>query len=329
MKKIVFKGNHPYVARTHDSRINSEFKKLQESRDYIIIGDFATGPSYYKYFSLENALLCLDNDTIAFVEPSVWQDAYESLYYEADYSNVTSDDRTHPRVFCTCATNQKHDEPAWRIYSGDNNVCVQFEIDRPKFRLAILKALVDGDSVYEGTVQYTTQWTIENIGKRQKMDKKTKLMVPNNLYDEFIDNKPPFSIDNFINLLLLKRKDFAHEQETRFIIVKKEDLDNIHDPSTSKAQETRNEESTATGRKVTITRGKPQVLKNINWVEIIKSITINADENTQSYKDLYRAVESMIKRNIKSVSEQNRYLAKLKPIYYPVYGKLQKMTIDK
>lgn len=310
---------------THDSRINSEFKKLQETRDYIIIGDFATGPSYYKYFSLENAIKCLDNDTIAFVEPSVWQDAYESLYYEADYSNVTSDDKTHPRVFCTCATNQKHDEPAWRIYSGDDNICVQFEIDRPKFRLAILNALVDGDSVYEGTVQYISKWTIENIGKRQKMDTKTKLLVPNKYYNMFIGNKSPFSIENFINLLLLKRTDFDHEQETRFIIVKKEDLDN----NPSKAQETRNEETTATGRKVTITRGTVSVLQNINWVEIIKSITINADVNTQPYRDLYSAVESMIKRKIKVSSEQTKYLTKLTPIYYPVYGKLQTMTIDK
>lgn len=329
MKRIVFKDNHDYIARTHDSKFNSDFKAIQLTRNYKIVGDFASGPSYYKYFTLENAIKCLDNETIAFVEPSVWQDAYESLYYEADYSNVTSDDKTHPRVFCTCATNQKHDEPAWRIYSGDDNICVQFEIDRPKFRFAILNALVDGDSVYEGTVQYTTQWTIENIGKRQKMDKKNKSMVPNKLYDEFIDNKPPFSIDNFINLLLLKRKDFAHEQETRFIIVKKEDLDNIHDPSTSKAQETRNEVTTAIDRKDIITRGKALVLYNINWLDIIKSITINADVNTLPYKDLYRAVESMIKRNIKSVSEQTKYLAKLRPIYYPVYGKLQKMTIDK
>ena len=111
--------------------------------------------------------------------------------------------------------------------------------------------------------------------------------------------------------------------------MKKEDLDNIHDPSTSKAQETRNEVTTAIDRKDIITRGKALVLYNINWLDIIKSITINADVNTLPYKDLYRAVESMIKRNIKSVSEQTKYLAKLRPIYYPVYGKLQKMTIDK
>lgn len=323
--KIVYKDIHEYVAKTHDLKFNRDFRSLQIKRSYKRIGDFASGPSYYKYFTLENAIRCLDNDTIAFVEPSIWQDAYESLYYEADYSNVTSNDKTHPRVFCTCATNQKHDEPAWRIYSGDDNICVQFEIDRPKFRLAILKALVDGDSVYEGTVQYTSKWTIENIGKRQKMDKKTKLLVPNKLYDEFVDNKHPFSIENYINLLLLKRNDFAHEQETRFIIVKKDDLDNNHD----KAQETRNEETTPTGSKVTISRGMVSVLKNINWVEIIKSITINADVNSLPYKYLYNAVESMIKRKITVVSKQTGYFTKLTPIFYPVYGKLQKMTIDK
>ena len=324
MKKLEFKHIHDYIARTHDSLLNSEFKKLQKTRQYKIIGDFATGPSYYKYFSLENAIMCLEKGTIASVEPSVWQDAYESLYYEANYSNVTTDDKTHPRVFSTCATNQKHDEPAWRIYSGDDNICVQFEIDRPKFRFAILNALEDGDSVYEGTVQYSSKWRIENIGRRMKMNSKTKTPVPNDMYAEFIKKNPTFSIDNYLNLLLLKRTDFAHEQETRFIIVKKDDLDK----NPKKAQEKKNEETKATGRKFTITRGELLVLKNINWVDIIKSITINAEEESLPYKSLHNTVEEMIKKNVKDVSKHRTYSNKLKPIYYPVYGKLLSMTID-
>jgi len=179
MATIEFKEVFNYDPKSREKKQNEAFRdeRTNHSKKYKEIGSFATGVSYYKYFPIETAVKCLKNGTIAFVEPSRWNDAYESLYYEADYSEISPNYMDHPRVFASCATNQKYDEPAWRIYSGEDNICVQFELDRFQLRYALLKA-------------------------------------------EFITHKgKPFCVDNYLNLLLLKRNDFKHEQETRFFII--------------------------------------------------------------------------------------------------------------
>ena len=154
MATIEYKTVMDYIPKSHDKAQNEAFRneRNNHAKQYRQIGDFATGVSYYKYYPIATAIRCLENGTMAFVEPSRWNDAYESLYYEADYSLVAADYKTHPRVFATCATNQKYDEPAWRIYSGKDNICVQFELDRFQFRHALLKAISDKDVIYEGEV---------------------------------------------------------------------------------------------------------------------------------------------------------------------------------
>ena len=316
MAKMIFKEVHDYVSKTHDKLFNNGMKDLQKKRPFKIIGELAPGPSYYKYFPLENAIKCLEGGTIAFVEPSRWNDAYESLYYEANYSLVTTDYAFHPRVLATCATNKKYDEPAWRIYSGEDNICVQFEINRPKFRMALLNALEDGDSIYEGKVQYSKKYIIENIGYQTTKNVKTGLPTINKLYDDFTMHGGSFGIDNYFNLLLLKRKDFEHEQETRFFIVKKSDIMK----KSEKTEESHNETSDATKRVVTVTRGGLEVLTGINWADILKGVTINADENTLHYKYLYDSIKKMIKVNVKDASKHADYEQRLKPAPYLVYG---------
>ena len=216
MATIEFKEVFNYDPKSRDKKQNEAFRneRTSHSKEYREIGNFATGVSYYKYFPIETAIKCLENETMAFVEPSRWNDAYESLYYEADYSEVSTNYKDHPRVFATCATNQKYDEPAWRIYSGEDNICVQFELDRFQLRYAILKSLKDNDSIYEGTVQYASKYIIESIGQRTRTNPKSRVVTNNKFYDEFIAHKgKPFCVDNYLNLLLLKRKDFEHEKD--------------------------------------------------------------------------------------------------------------------
>ena len=218
MNTIEFKEVFNYDPKSRDKKQNEAFRneRISHSKEYREISSFATGVSYYKYFPIETAITCLENETMAFVEPSRWNDAYESLYYEADYSEVSKKYEDYPRVFATCATNQKYDEPAWRIYSGEDNICVQFELDRFQFRYAILKSLKDNDSIYEGTVQYASKFIIESIGQRTRTNPKTGVVSNNKFYDEFIAHKgKPFCVNNYLNLLLKKRKDFEHEQEGR------------------------------------------------------------------------------------------------------------------
>lgn len=316
MAKISFKEVRNYISRTRCTEHNQMFKSLQERRAFKIIGDIAKGPSYYKYFPMDTAIKCLENGTIAVVEPSRWNDAYESLYYEADYSQVSTKYDTHPRVFATCVTNKMYDEPAWRIYSGDDNVCVQFELDRPKFRLALLNALKDKDSIYEGNVQYASKRTVESICKRKKKNS-NGFLIDNGFYTDFIEHGgAPFSIDNYLNLLLVKRTDFTHEQETRFLIIKHEDLDKKAD----KAKEENHEVSDANKRELVVNRGTVEILRNINWIDILKSVTINVKDDSYQYKLLENTVNRIIDKFVKDPNENAAYRIKLKPRSYLVYG---------
>lgn len=319
MNTIVFKEVFNYNPKSRDKKQNEAFRneRTNHSKQYKEIGSFATGVSYYKYFPIETAVKCLNNETMAFVEPSRWNDAYESLYYEANYSLVSSNYEDHPRVFATCATNQKYDEPAWRIYSGDDNICVQFELDRFKFRYALLKAIDVNDAIYEGTVQYASKYIIESISQKTRTNAKTGVVTNNKLYDEFIaHNGLSFSIDNYLNLLLLKRNDFKHEQETRFFIIKNQDiLDGVE-----KAKEKTIEISDATKRQIVVNRGEVMILKGINWIDILKGITINADTGSLPYKELKKAVDLLVDRKITDAALKDDYKKKLTPIPYLVYG---------
>lgn len=328
MEQLKYKKTRGYSLKTHDEDLNNLFRDEvnKNLKNYSILGNLAVGSSFFKYFPLRNAIKSLDESTMAFVEPSRWNDAYERLFYEADYSWVSSDYKTHPRIFATCATYVKYDEPAWGIYSGDDKICVQFEIDRARLRYEIIKSLDQSDSVYEGVVQYSTKWVIQNIGKKTLIGKGGNVSE-NKYYRLFISrNDIPFCIENYINLLLLKRKDFCHEQEIRLFIVRKEDLD----CQTEKAKETPSEVSESTGRKTYINSGEVLVLENINWIKVLKSITINVEKTHFAYKLLRDTVNQLIDREIVNVTENAKLKIKLEPVSYLVYGKTpDKITIDK
>lgn len=328
MATIGFKDVIDYTPKSRDKAQNEAFRNERSSHDkqYKQIGGFATGVSYYKYFPIATAIKCLESGTMAFVEPTRWNDAYESLYYEADYSRVAPDYRHHPRVFATCATNQKYDEPAWRIYSGEDHICVQFELDRFQFRHALLKSVGAKDMVYEGEVQYASRRVIETIGCRTLVNAKTGMPMDNQFHTEFIDRGgQPFGIGHYMNLLLLKRKDFKHEQETRFFIIRNQDLVD----EAEKAAENTVEYSDATGRKELVQRGAVLVLDGIHWLDVLKSITINAEEGSLPYRELRSTIDRLIDNTLKDPALNDQYKKALKPIPYLVYGtKPRVITID-
>lgn len=329
MATIEFKEVYNYDPKSRDKKQNEAFRneRTNYSKKYKEIGSFATGVSYYKYFPIETAVKCLKNGTMAFVEPSRWNDAYESLYYEADYSLVSSNYKDHPRVFATCVTNQKYDEPAWRTYSGDDNICVQFELDRFKLRYALLKTIDDNDSIYEGIVQYASKYIIESISQKTRTNAKTGMVTNNKFYDEFITHKGKlFCVDNYLNLLLLKRKDFEHEKETRFFIIKNQD--NVDEAEKAKAKTI--EISDATKREIVVNRGEVIVLKDIDWIGILKSITINADFDSLPYHELKSVIDQLIDSKVTDSVLNDEYKKKLTPIPYLVYGtKPPIITIEK
>ena len=198
---------------------------------YFKIGDFASGSKFYKYMSLENALQCFIGSNLWFVEPTEWQDKFENYFYGATI-NGEKCSNNNPLLYATCVTNSKDSESAWKIYSyntqGLASRCVELTINRKKFREQLLKAkFKESDSkrykplsnyydIYEGEVLYKDEQYIVNLSQPKIKDQ--KMEKPNEAFKAYFD---AFSFENYLNLMLLKRKAFQHESEIRIFIVPK------------------------------------------------------------------------------------------------------------
>lgn len=157
---------------------------------------------------LESALRCLDDNKIRFVQPSLWHDEFESRFFEADYSHVTTNPNLHPQLWACCFTLNKMSEAAWNTYTynkqGLASRCVKFTIKRNKFR-QMLRNSTFVKKTYEGKIDYTlSDYDIINLHKKTSP-----------LYNSFFGS---FDIDKYLTLLLIKRNLFSYENEFRFLI---------------------------------------------------------------------------------------------------------------
>ena len=77
MGKLVFKNIRKYIFKTGDKSLNKLFRDEvnTNSKNYFTLENLAEGNYFYKYFPLGNAIKCLNDNTMAFVEPSRWNDA--------------------------------------------------------------------------------------------------------------------------------------------------------------------------------------------------------------------------------------------------------------
>lgn len=222
------KTNKPYNYELNfDIRPQIEYKE-----GYFKYGNFAKGNKFYKYMSLENALQSLRNGNIWFVEPSKWNDKYENYFYKATILGKDCSEN-NPVVYGTCVTNKKESESAWKIYAyntqGLASRCVQFIMNRQRLRDVLInckyrmdstdsynRKLTDDFEIIEGVVKYKDEQIIMNLPKSKI--KRDNNDVDNEWYRAFFNN---FTREKYMNLLLLKRNAFEHEQETRFFVVRK------------------------------------------------------------------------------------------------------------
>lgn len=167
----------------------------------------------YKYLSIDSAKLCIEKGNIRFSQPSAWKDGFERRFYSGncDYSRIvsTNDQQIYtPRLYACCFTQNITSEAAWKVYSYDNDtVCVQFTINVDKFRV-MLSEIAERNNcmVYEGPMIYN--YSDDEIVNLHKKD--------TNRHDILFNN---FKLDNYLNLLRIKRKAFDYENEYRFFII--------------------------------------------------------------------------------------------------------------
>lgn len=141
------------------------------------------------------------------VEPSAWSDPYEKRFYTADYSNIKGF-KPH-RIYCSCFTQKVSNEAAWRMY-GSRDTGIASRTIRFEFRRSALLQLLDHGlserKIYIGNALY--DYTSKQIDGLH--------LQKNPLYSRYFRN---FSLDKFLNLLLIKRKAFDYEQEVRMFLV--------------------------------------------------------------------------------------------------------------
>lgn len=170
----------------------------------------------YKYMTLEAFTLSMLNGTWQFAEPTKWNDEYEGRFYRADYGALKVSN-CPPKLFATCITGEKASEAAWKVYShgqGLGSKCVQIKINMHRLRQELSIGISNNcfgteGTIYEGTVFYDLS--------DQEIDKLNETVGA--YYDVFFDN---FNTDSFLKLLLIKRKAYEYEKETRLFFVPKD-----------------------------------------------------------------------------------------------------------
>lgn len=216
-----------YEPSNSDKRI--EFHSLAQKNNvhYQRLGQPSKNTThFFKYCSLDVALSIFRKtdkskkgqrnppQTMRFVEPPSWPDQYERRFYTADYRKVKRAPNSTPKLYATCFTPREESEPAWQIYNrgkeGLGKRCVQFRLNQIALRNELVKNLKDC-TIIEGVVDYVSKYFIDELHLSTKEDNSRS-----DLYEKYFNN---FTLDNFINLLLLKRTAYEHEKEVRIFII--------------------------------------------------------------------------------------------------------------
>lgn len=277
-------------------------KKEENNVQYKRLGSPSKNTAFfYKYLSLDVALTIFRKkfdkekqkevtlQTIRFVEPPHWDDQYESRFYSANYGRVKNNSGNTPKLYATCFTPREESEPAWQIYNRDKDGigkrCVQFKLNQLGLRQELVNNLKNC-MIVEGRVEYKSKHDIRTLhlstnenGSHSKV------------YDKYFSS---FTLDNYINLLLLKRTAFEHEQEVRIFII-------FDDNKSSKA--------------LTKDDAKYKDI-HLNWLYMLEGIKVDPKCSDIEMELLQDEINQLIEDS--SISEKDALKNKLKVTKYDV-----------
>ena len=253
-----------------DSKEKRRLSELKEKNNvkFKVVGSLPRGKDYfYKYMDLESAILSLSftkgdknhknkKTSLRFVEPSYWEDQYEGKFYNAIFDNCSIDALRAPFLFACCFSSKRENEAAWILYShnktGLASRCVEFTLSRSRLREQLVKNLKNC-TIYIGSVDYKSKSYIDSVN----MPKIGDSQKDNEVYFNYFKG---FSIERYINLLLLKRSAFEHEQEVRIFVI----------PDSKRSQN----KSRRSPKGKLIKKAKPMYIP-IDWLDVIKEIKID------------------------------------------------------
>lgn len=278
-----------------DNKKKIPYKQLLSDKNVSFeqIGKLPYGNFFYKYMDLESALLSLSKNVeksqkpnLRFVEPSFWDDQYEGRFYNAIYDGNKEDTIKTPFLYACCFSSKRENEAAWILYShnkkGLASRCVEFCLNRNKLREELSKNIDNGMSLYIGTVKYENKEIIDNLHLPNIGDDNHK----NSNYYKYFAN---FTLQSYLNLLLLKRPTFEHEKEVRIFII----------PNIGKQKSRRNNSGE-------LEKNADPIFINIDWVNVIEEIKI--DKNCSNYeKELLQEKIYNLLEDIKNDITEDEY----------------------
>ncbi len=172
-----------------------------------------------KYIRIDYFESNVTDHIMRFSTPTNWIDPYEQLYYKRTfYKKILNFDP--PDIHCLCLTqnNYKNEDAMWSIYRyGTTESVIKITYNLYEFLKQINDFCVNNKfTLYIGQIDYSySETAIECFINKQKNLENYNHFFPQN-----------FTLPNYLNLLLIKRKQFEYENEIRlFLISDKNQID--------------------------------------------------------------------------------------------------------
>lgn len=205
-QKFIHVRDHVFVS---ESIWDKEKKKvtrlyLTENEQLTIDNDFCL----YRYLPFSRLYTELKNNTLTLISPQKWEDPYEAIFFN-NKPNVITD----KEIYCLCFTYNRFsgEDAIWKIHKEDEpvvKICINFHelIDR-LFLIA---------NNHNNSLDFYISLCNYSLNKSD-IDK---------AYADYKKSGNGIKIEEYLNLMSIKRKAFTHECEIRLFAVSKEENNN-------------------------------------------------------------------------------------------------------
>ncbi len=191
-----------------------KIKELVKEKKINLINCETINKVFHRYFPLSRLEEMLNEKKLTFVNPKLWNDPYETLYLNTDYSSI-SNGYKQPKIFCLCArSTDDNEEASWKVYSNGREPLL-----RVRFHIEKLLA-----NIYEFASKYDCKVYYSKIFYGLEYDQIREIKYRQELRAKFLDS---FNEEKYIRLMSLKRPSFGYEKEYRLFIVPKDDSKQI------------------------------------------------------------------------------------------------------
>jgi len=189
-------------------------KQLDGYKSIFLLNGFTSPANYlFKYMQFERFISSVKNKELIFVSPDTWKDPFERRFYKTDYSSLGY---SRPDIACMCVTSKSstNEEASWKMYINPSDKALRLSIDF----VELCKILEDFANKNDCKVY------IGNVIYELKKDEITSLhkKISSPIYSDFFPT--PFSLENYLSLMLIKRVSFEFENEVRIFIAKNNPL---------------------------------------------------------------------------------------------------------